>query len=59
MSVIYVIPIDVHLPEYPADDAAEGDELELVTQVLAEAAASIRLAGVTVRVGDPRYQRRV
>jgi len=59
MSVIYVIPVDVHVPEYPADDAAQGDELEMVQEILAEAAQSIRLAGVTVRVGEPQYRRRV
>ena len=59
MSVRYRVPIEVILPEYPADDAAEGDELEMVVECLTEAAQGIRLAGVTVRVQEPEYRGRV
>jgi len=59
MASIYVIPIDVHVPDYPADDAAEGDELEMVMECLQEAILGIHLAGVTLRLEDPQYRGKV
>jgi len=59
MSVRYVIPVEVILPEYPVDDGAQGDELELVEGILHDAVQEVDLAGVRVRVLDSEYGGRV